>query len=207
MRRLLCAAMVAMVACSPDPAVVDARVLTFEGEGEDVTLDEEFVGRLSSPDGAVVQRPLVVAAACHNLLAWVADLAIDNLIVVSSRPEYARVGEMVEDGLVEAETAARFERALLAGAADADGDPEFETYLELRSQRPARDSLDRYVAYVTNTKLTEWRFVLVDTERFSAGEFGFAQSQRDVTRPLVAGEGPVEVTTSQCDQFVDTDRG
>lgn len=180
--------------------------MSFERVGPRVDEDEALVELLATDaDSDInVDSVLVVAAACHNMLAWTADLTLNTTIVIATDPHYARVGEIVESGDFATASVEDIEASLLAGGSREGpvNDEERSRYLTLRREDASEKSRSRFVAYVTNVTTTDQKFVLLDLDAFHPSSARFTAFQAGTMQVIVAGVGPTAVDADDCEEFV-----
>ena len=185
----------------PEPSIEEATVMSFVESGGDVQSDE-LLGAALAGDGGPVDRSMLVAVACHSMLAHQFNLAFDPSIVLSTDGGFARVGEMIERGDVTLEQAVRFERRRLAPSASGRSDVYFERYLEQRAVEASSRSIERFAAYVVNTTMTERKLVLFDRDAFRPRDVTYFGRTPEVD-VLIAGDDKVTVVpTTECDPLV-----
>lgn len=185
----------------PEPSIEEATVMSFVQSGGRVQSDDLLVAALAG-DGGLVDRAMVVAVACHSMLAHQFDVVLEPSVVLATDGGFARVGEMIERGEVSLEQAARYEQRRLAPSGSGSGDLYFERYLEQRAVEASPRSIERFAAYAVNTKTTEWKLVLFDRDAFRPRDVTYFGRTPEVD-VLIAGDDEVTVVpTTECDPLV-----
>lgn len=191
----------AVASCSVDPSVDNSVVFVVERDGprsnEDAVLRDRLAG-----DMVPAQR-LLVAAACHNLLAWYGDLTLGTSIVVASEPGLVRAAEMIDEHRYGRATVERYETAwLLDGDGHGTGGTAQQRYLGDRATMPTVESSRRFVAYVTNTTTTHQRLIVIDTERFRPASIPGGATLVGPIKVGLADGRTVEVDPDSCEDLV-----
>jgi hypothetical protein len=157
--------------------------------------------------GPAPERSMVVAASCRNIGDWMADVTLDNAIVVGSSPRLVRVAELIDGGLVDPALASgveqqywRNERPFLnddlvsAGFDQAD----LDAYVVLLEQPPSQEARDRYVVYAATRTLRIAQVMYVDVTELPTPRLRGRSRPNDL---YVAVDGVLEetqVSESEC---------
>lgn len=188
---------------------LDSAVLVIPRSAEDITDDVELPGVLAGDVRR--QNRLIRAAACRNILDWKHDVTIDDVLVVSTRPELVRVAELVASGQVDRSLAEAVEARIWAndGSVPAGGlrvegfgNQLVDDYLVLRAMPASTQALDRFVVYVASASLWEQLVIYMDVDEFQPTSLEGTDRQVRYLEPFVAGGESFEFPTKQCAEFV-----